>query len=304
MQFYKDNTYYSHCHFENARNIGWGSQKVNIGGENINAYFIEKLRVYLDYPFNILRAGSDVKDIKIGDKQYTLGYAEIRVLGENEDIRYAAPDIIYYNIINGIYSPPQEFIDAVINGVNPNSIVYQDYLGRYNPEYLWGEKEEYLLQNERILNIIKNEDIEELLHLAQPNKKFLNFITLNGSILNTAIIYAKENFAAALVDNRIDINMFNGIELLSAIEKGFNMVVEKLLKRNITIRCSELNENPLCVAIMNRNFNAVKMLVEKTGNLLFNVYSNQYVKNMTMVDLAKRYNNTEEVLHFLECKCE
>lgn len=64
-----------------------------------------------------------VTDIEIEGQSYILGSAEIRVIGE-EDI-FAAPTLIYHYVTAHNYLPPAEFIDAVLNGPQPDSAEYR-----------------------------------------------------------------------------------------------------------------------------------------------------------------------------------
>lgn len=60
-----------------------------------------------------------------------LGTAEIRVFGEDGMI-YAAPNMIYHYIKEHSYKPPDEFINAVLNGPSPASDEYLLLLKRNN----------------------------------------------------------------------------------------------------------------------------------------------------------------------------
>jgi hypothetical protein len=65
-----------------------------------------------------------------GDQELKLGSAEIRVLG-TDNIIYAAPDLIYHYVVDHQYLPPQEFIDAVVHGLSPDSDAYQALKQKY-----------------------------------------------------------------------------------------------------------------------------------------------------------------------------
>lgn len=62
-------------------------------------------------------------------KKVLLGSAEIRVIyGESV---YAAPNLIYHYVAEHDYKPPQEFIDAVLNGPLPGSPQYEEMRKKY-----------------------------------------------------------------------------------------------------------------------------------------------------------------------------
>ncbi|MEM8860255.1 MAG: hypothetical protein AAGD96_18155 [Chloroflexota bacterium] len=62
-------------------------------------------------------------EINIDGQAVTLGGAEIRVIGQ-DDI-FAAPDLIYHYVADHHYLPPAEFIEAVLNGPQPNSAEFR-----------------------------------------------------------------------------------------------------------------------------------------------------------------------------------
>lgn len=57
------------------------------------------------------------------DKEVWLGSAEIRVVYQGNI--YAAPDLIYHYVIEHQYRPPDEFIEAVLEGPLPGSPKYE-----------------------------------------------------------------------------------------------------------------------------------------------------------------------------------
>lgn len=58
-------------------------------------------------------------EVELDGVTFTLGGAEIRILGEQEI--YAAPDLIYHYVVDHQYQPPDEFVQAVLKGPAPNS---------------------------------------------------------------------------------------------------------------------------------------------------------------------------------------
>jgi hypothetical protein len=59
----------------------------------------------------------------------SIGDGEIRVIGKS--VLYAAPALIYHYVIAHHYRPPQEFIDAVLNGPQPGSDEHRAILKKY-----------------------------------------------------------------------------------------------------------------------------------------------------------------------------
>lgn len=62
-----------------------------------------------------------------GEATVLLGSAEIRVFGKNGYI-YAAPDMIYHYVIDHLYMPPEEFIEALLISPLPGAQEYFDRL--------------------------------------------------------------------------------------------------------------------------------------------------------------------------------
>jgi hypothetical protein len=57
------------------------------------------------------------------DGEVSLGNGEIRVIGT--DIIYASPTLIYHYVVEHDYLPPEEFVQAMLNGPGPGSGEYQ-----------------------------------------------------------------------------------------------------------------------------------------------------------------------------------
>lgn len=66
-----------------------------------------------------------------GDEERRLGSAQIRVFGQNNVI-YAAPDMVYHYVVRHHYCPPAEFIQAVLDGPLPDSLAYEECAKGYN----------------------------------------------------------------------------------------------------------------------------------------------------------------------------
>ena len=99
-----DMTKYCYQHFENAYNIGWN---VNFDStveskETFDSIFIEKLTLYCENPLNSDLNGV-CRETEIDGKKYVKGFGEIRIIDLKKKIRYAAPNVIIDDILNGKY---------------------------------------------------------------------------------------------------------------------------------------------------------------------------------------------------------
>ena len=141
-----DMTKYCYQHFENAYNIGWN---VNFDStveskETFNSIFIEKLTSYCENPLNSDLNGV-CRETEIDGKKYVKGFGEIRIIDLKKKIRYAAPNVIIDDILNGKYIPPIEFVDAVLTGPTFDSEEYQEFYLNYSEKNFWGENEENMM---------------------------------------------------------------------------------------------------------------------------------------------------------------
>lgn len=118
-EFYKDLTYYSRKHFENAKNVGFiDVRKGSYTKGKVSNKFIENLKIYIKfatvgfdlngekvkYNFNEDKSTNDICKVEIDGEEITLGYSEIRVLSSNGQV-FASPDKIYYYIEKFSYLP-------------------------------------------------------------------------------------------------------------------------------------------------------------------------------------------------------
>lgn len=303
MEYYKDLTYYSLHHFENAINIGWINDCNPFTQGTVDKIFLKNLEEYIKTPFNTIRGylkcdicGCDTYNISISNQKVNLGYSEIRVISQDGKQKFAAPDMIYHYITNHNYLPPINFIEAVITGPKPNSKKYQKFNERYNEEFIWGEKDETIKIAMQIENYIKT-DVALAKRLILSNPDFKNFITKNGSFLNIAIKENNLKMVNFLIDTGIDINKFNGKELYSAITLSDTTILEFLLSKKIEIDLTSWS-NPLFKAISIGNKKAVETLINHGVNFQIE-YSNPYVKNMDAIKFA-RYCKQEQTSKLIE----
>ncbi|WP_186438560.1 ankyrin repeat domain-containing protein [Cohnella terricola] len=290
--YYKDLTYYSLHHFENAQNIGW-INGVNVYKKGIvSSDFIENLRLYTIKSFNEIRG--NVNCSLCSDKFTTLGLSEIRVISKDGKNKYASPSMIIHYVTEHHYCPPEEFIRAVIDGPKPGSNEYQEYERRYNIECLWGESDEIIDNSEKLRNGIINNDRK----MINDNSTLCNIITKDGSLINVAIKSGNVEMVNDLIQLGADLNKFNGIELNNAVLESENEIVKLLLSKNIKIDVSTPKLNPLFTAIRKGNYDASKLLLENGVDAKIK-YTNEFMKDMDAVTLAKHCKQ-DSIIELLE----
>ncbi|MEM9776300.1 MAG: hypothetical protein AAF902_17110 [Chloroflexota bacterium] len=111
--------------------VGFLSRKFKFQTGKPPAGFLEKLRSFCHPDVTVCHTHGKRKspfdnkhiELDVNGTPTTLGGAEIRVIG-TEDI-FAAPDLVYHYVVDHNYLPPQEFIDAVLNGPQPNSAEFR-----------------------------------------------------------------------------------------------------------------------------------------------------------------------------------
>lgn len=290
MEFFNDGTYYSYQHYENSINIGWISP-VKMYENNANKELARRLLKYMDYPLNTLRGGDYYKKITFENKNFILGFSEFRVIGANGFV-YAVPDMIIYSILYQNYNPPADFIEAVYYGMDPERDEYIEYIKRYNEDNYWGMSLEYVNIGHKLLELIKDNNMDLLINELRNDQELINIVTEKGSLLNAALEYDNEKIARYLIDTGININLFNGIELLTAIRKKQNAIANLLIDQNITIRKNSPKVNPLFYAIAMKNNIIAKKLLENKKDLSLK-YSNEFVSECDVIKWSIRCENNE-----------
>ena len=145
MTYFKDLTPYTYTQVDQSLNIGWlsVSEEYVIGETSLE--FKEKLRQFCldENVIKIMRGFQECEFCGLSStdwarthpsygensKWMSIGDGEIRVIGDG--VIYAAPALIYHYIVEHQYQPPQEFIDAVLNGRQPDSSEHIALLNTY-----------------------------------------------------------------------------------------------------------------------------------------------------------------------------
>ena len=130
------------------------------------------------------------------------------------------------------------------------------------------------------------------------NNDLINIVVPEGSLLNYAITEGKEKEALWLIENGIDINAFDGLELMTAIKKNNNIIAKKLIDEGIVINSREMKDNPLVSAIRFSNAFLVEELMKNYRDLIV-AYSNEYVRNCSVLDIAERTKN-EKIINIVK----
>lgn len=293
MNFYNDFTYYSEEHFEDAINIGWvlPEKKWDIAHKD-KEIIVKELLKYLDYPVNQVRGGNYYKQLRLFEKDYTLGFSEIRVLSGDGKTVFALPNMVIYSIMEQNYYPPKQFLEALFNGLKPGGEEYNDYISKYNEMTLWGKNKEYINLSNNLVKLIEENNDVELSNIIEKDKSILNMVTENGSLLNVAILNNQQEIAHLLIKKGVDINKFSGIELLSAIKTNQDSVIKELINRSICVQTYNQKVNPLFYAVEVANINAIKTLIASDYDL-FKTYTNEFVRNCNIADWANKFKNDE-----------
>lgn len=288
MDYFQDLTYYSRFHFENAKNIGFGPQVPAEPAAALPEGFIGQLAKHLDYAVNGQR-GFGFRQITVEGKTYPLGFSEIRVLGRDGTV-YAAPDEVVADIQEGAYLPPAEFVDAVMNGIDPESEAYQQYISRYNGPCCWGASNEYVQDVVAALNAISADDLPGLQALLKERPARLELVAGDGSLLNEAINRGKEEIARYLVKAGIRLDKFEGAELLTAAETGSLAVVQTLVAAGAPVKMDLPRNNPLFLAI-GRNQNQVAQYLYEARPDLVVTYNTEYTQDCNILQWTKLCKN-------------
>lgn len=289
MDIFDDFTLYSYAHFENAVNIGWNPDETGrartAGGD-----FKEALVRYLDHRVNMTRGGGVLKRFSYGEKTVTLGSAEIRVIAGDGTV-YAVPDMVVDRVVNDSYCPPEELIDAVLNGVYPDDGRYRTYISKYDAEHFWGAPVQYAEKGKKALNVLVSGDVAGLSRFLEDDPGALTIVTAEGSLLNAAIRHGSEEKAILLLDLHIPIDRYNGGELFSAIDCDMAAVAERLINEGIPLHNYSPQTNPLFYAVYKCSNTIAKKLAEKKH--LYRIYNTPYVQNCNLLQWCVRCRNRE-----------
>ena len=291
-----DMTKYCYQHFENAYNIGWNtkSDETVEKEETFSPAFIEKLTAYCEKPLNRDLNGI-YRTVEESGKRYVKGFGEIRIIDRKKKIRYAAPNVMIDDILTGKYIPPKEFIEAVLTGPAFDSDEYQEFYHNYSEENFWGETKANCEKIAEILGLTEN--FERFKDYILEND-LINIVTPEGSLLNCAIRKENEKEALWLIENGIDLNAFDGLELLTAIRMNNNVIAKTLIEKGIVTDGREMKDNPLVWAIRFSNAALVEELMKNCRHLIV-TYSNEYVRNCSILDIAEKMKN-ERVIEMVK----
>ena len=124
MSYYEDLTPYNYCHYSAVElNVGWLQKDQTFNAGEAPEGFLDKLKKYSEDDFLVLQTkGCHGCDFC---QENNFSSNEIRVVGKDGSV-YASPYLIIHYIEKHNYLPPQEFIDAVMEGPEPDTEPYND----------------------------------------------------------------------------------------------------------------------------------------------------------------------------------
>lgn len=119
-----------------VQNIGWLSIGMSFPTAPPDPRFVERLWRFCRISINEAR-GVHVCEfcntltsntVRNNEEELLLGAAEIRVVGVRGRL-YAAPNLVFHYVVTHNYSPPEEFVHAVVTGPAPPEVDYFTILG-------------------------------------------------------------------------------------------------------------------------------------------------------------------------------
>lgn len=134
MTYYPDLSPYEYARESNSLrtlNVGWLDGVHKYAQATVPKVFVDRLWLFCQnpvfqtrgfHPCELCIPASKSIVVAYKGQMLELGSAEIRVLGK--DVVYAAPDLIYHYVVEHSYCPPNEFIQAVLDGPLPGSQKY------------------------------------------------------------------------------------------------------------------------------------------------------------------------------------
>jgi hypothetical protein len=117
-------------HDPNTLNVGWLDRTQPYPQGETSEEFQDRLFEFCQSPVMVTRGVHQCSFCEFrgktarGGKELWLGHAEIRVIGKGRKI-YAAPTLVYHYVVAHKYLPPDEFIQALLEGPLPGSPEYE-----------------------------------------------------------------------------------------------------------------------------------------------------------------------------------
>lgn len=145
MTFFPDLSPYEYASDpDHAYNVGWLDESTPFPTGPTSTAFRQKLLSYCRPQYVVQHyMGAHtcqfctepdlVVHVQWESKRIGLGNGEIRVIGT--DVVYAAPTLIYHYVADHDYQPPQEFVEAVLNGPGPGSGEHQILIDMVNGRF-------------------------------------------------------------------------------------------------------------------------------------------------------------------------
>ncbi len=297
MDYFDDFTLYSYAHFENALNVGWDVDGTP-PGPPVGAELKEALPRYLEHRVNMTRGGGVLTQFVYWGKSYTLGSAELRILGKDGTV-YAVPDRIVDLVMGGAYRPPEALAEAAVHGIDPDSAQYREYRKAYDPAHFWGAGEEYARKGDEALRRVLSGDGAALTRYLEDEPEALTVVTGEGSLLNAAIRHGLEKTAMLLLDLKIPIDRYNGGELFSAIDAKLDAVALRLIDEGIPLHTQSPQCNPLFYAIAKGGNTVAKKLADSHRHLS-RIYSTPFVRDCNVLQWCVMCRNREMLEYITE----
>ena len=136
MAYYPDLSQYSYHSQDidsSTLNVGWLNKAHDFRTGEVSALFVTQLRKFCCTPVLQMRgfhacelcttSSLNEQQITCDNEKRWLGSAEIRVFSR-EGVVYAVPDLIYHYVVKHAYHPPEQFIQAVLEGAQPDTPEY------------------------------------------------------------------------------------------------------------------------------------------------------------------------------------
>lgn len=198
MSYYPDLTPYNYfVYTEKELNVGWLSKEHEFKKGEVPEGFLEKLKIYDEREHRIHQTRGFHGCHFCQERDFS-GSSELRIVNSN-GMTYASPALIVHYVEAHNYLPPQEFIDAVMNGPSPGSDEYKSAIKllpnfwqqrRPDPNRFSNEEEMMKVMVDRLSEEISQDVIKNLL---SENPEFGKFVEAYNKIMPAVYIVNKKN---------------------------------------------------------------------------------------------------------------
>ena len=193
MSYYEDLSPYNyHHHSKKELNVGWLEKDFPFEKGEVPAGFLDKLKLIAEHTVFHTRGfqlcGFCKEQIVEGKIKCATSSNEIRVIGPDGSV-YASPYMVVHYIEDHGYLPPQQFIDAVMNGPLPGTSEYDEIFKRLPESWerrmpdINDKDYEKKMLDVMVSNLSQEIDSQIIKDMLEQNPNFQKFVEAYNKVM-------------------------------------------------------------------------------------------------------------------------